>query len=87
MNAHDLLPPEGSDVRIVRLRRAWGSAIKAQREGLGMTQLQLAEAVGVTNQAVASWEVGKSAPRAHLQADIAKALGVAWSVLFQPEAA
>lgn len=86
MNANDLLP-NGSDARIIKLRRQWGTAIKVQREAMEMTQQQLADEVGVTNQAVASWEVGKSAPRPHLQPAIARALGVAWAVLFQPEAA
>lgn len=87
MKPNDLLPADGTDTRIVRLRRTWGRAIKAQREAIGMTQQELADAVGVTNQAVATWENGKSAPRPHLQADIARALGVAWAVLFQPDAA
>jgi transcriptional regulator with XRE-family HTH domain len=86
VNGQHLLK-DGEDVRIRRVRRTWGRAIAAQRKAIGMTQRQLADTVGVSPQAVGTWERGETAPRPHLQPEIARALGVAWSVLFQPEAA
>lgn len=82
-----LLRHEGVDLSAIRLRRTWGRAISTQRKAIGLTQRGLADAVGVTPQAVGTWERGEAAPRPHLQAQIARTLGVAWSVLFQPDAA
>lgn len=86
VNAQSLLKP-GEDLRAIRLRREWGRAIQAQRKVIGLTQRQLAETVGVTPQAVGTWERGEATPRPHIQTEVARALGVAWSVLFRPEAA
>lgn len=48
--------------------------IKYLREKAQMTQAQLAQKVGVTQKAVAKWEVGKSLPRADKLVCVAKAL-------------
>lgn len=77
----------GTDLRPLRIRRQWGSAIKAQRTTLGLTVRQLAKECDVSVQAVYKWENGDAAPRPHVQADIARALGVDVSVLFRPVAA
>jgi len=83
MDTSDLVP-DGSDPAAQQLRRQWGKAIAAQRQALGLTQQKLAEELNVTRQAVSAWEGGDAAPRPHIQVAIASALGVAWSVLFQP---
>ena len=46
--------------------------IKVLREEKGMSQLQLAEALGVTRSTVAMWEIGQSKPRFDVLVDIAK---------------
>jgi len=81
VNTKALLP----DAETLRVR--WGKAIARQRTAMGMTQRQLADAVGVTPQAVGTWERGESAPRPHLQVAIAQVLRVEWAVLFQAGAA
>lgn len=86
MGVQKLSTPPGADPRAKSLRVHWGKAIARQRRLL-MTQAELAEAVGVTQAAVAMWENGTTAPRPHHQAAIARALHVDWAVLFQPEAA
>lgn len=37
--------------------------IRKHRENMGLTQLDLAKKIGVTEKAVSSWEVGRSIPR------------------------
>jgi transcriptional regulator with XRE-family HTH domain len=71
------------DPLAVRIRKTWGASIRELRTTRGMNQRQLAELLGVTQQAVGSWEAGKTAPRLEHQVAIAEALGVPWSVLFQ----
>ena len=40
-----------------------GSLICSRRKARGLTQEQLAEAVGVARQTVSKWETGETAPR------------------------
>ena len=53
-----------------------GSVIKALRESKGITQLQLASELGVTDKAVSKWETGKGLPDISLIEALSKALGV-----------
>ena len=53
-----------------------GSTIKRLREAKGMTQLQLADEIGVSSKAVSKWETGKGLPDITLIEPLAKALGV-----------
>ena len=46
--------------------RALGTRIKKRRQVLGMTQQQLADAVGVSKSTVANWESGKHFPLRYL---------------------
>ena len=50
--------------------------IKALREGRGLTQRALADAVGVTDKAVSKWESGRGLPDISLVESLAAALGV-----------
>ncbi|MCX4557964.1 helix-turn-helix domain-containing protein [Streptomyces phaeochromogenes] len=47
---------------------------RAIREAAGLTQAEVADAVGVTPQAVALWESGNRTPRGHLLDRYAEAL-------------
>jgi transcriptional regulator with XRE-family HTH domain len=49
--------------------------IKQARKNAGMSQTELAEAVGVTRSAVALWEAGKNTPRRDVIAKIAEVTG------------
>lgn len=53
-----------------------GTAIKTLRESKGLTQLQLAEKIGVTAKAVSKWETLKGLPDITLIEPLSKALGV-----------
>ena len=53
-----------------------GAVIKKLREEKGMTQLQLAEEIGVSDKAVSKWETAKGLPDITLIEPLAKALGV-----------
>jgi len=53
-----------------------GSVIKNLREAKGITQLQLAEKIGVTAKAVSKWETAKGLPDISLIEPLSKALGV-----------
>lgn len=50
--------------------------IRALREGLQLTQEQLAKALGVSRGAVSSWEIGLTSPRGKRLQKLAQALGV-----------
>lgn len=53
-----------------------GSAIKKLREAKSLTQLQLAEEIGVTAKAVSKWETAKGLPDISLIEPLSRALGV-----------
>ena len=44
------------------IRRSLGEALKAHRQNCGMTQEYVAEALGVSRQAVSKWETGAAEP-------------------------
>lgn len=48
--------------------------IKKVREIAGLTQIQLAEAVGISQSAIALWEAGRTMPRADKLSQLAKVL-------------
>ena len=53
-----------------------GAVIKKLREEKGITQLQLAESIGVSDKAVSKWETAKGLPDITLIEPLAKALEV-----------
>ena len=53
-----------------------GATIKRLRETKGLTQLQLAEEIGVSSKAVSKWETAKGLPDITLIEPLAKALSV-----------
>lgn len=55
-------------------RRTNASPIAATRRSVGMTQAQLAEAIGATQKEVSLWETGSRCPRATTLLKIARAL-------------
>ncbi len=61
--------------------------IKAHRQAAGLTQEQVAEAVGVSRQAVAKWERGLSAPSTENLVKLCEAFGIGLDELVQKEPA
>ena len=61
-----------------------GCAIKARRLELGMRQLDLARAVGVSKSAVSLWEKGETSPTYKISLKVAKALRMNARDLFYP---
>ena len=59
--------------------------MKAARAAKGLTQQELADAVGVTRQTVVAIEKGDYNPTVRLCVDICRALGVTLNDLFWPE--
>ena len=57
------------------------SPIAQARIARGMTQAQLAEAIGVKPQQVGQWENGGRKPKMDALMRIGKALGVDWTTL------
>lgn len=53
-----------------------GTTIKKLREAKGITQIDLAERIGVSSKAVSKWETAKGLPDITLIEPLAKALGV-----------
>lgn len=55
--------------------------LQTYRKRAGLTQGQVADALGVTTAAVASWENGRAVPRTQKMTEIAEVLGVSVSEL------
>ena len=62
-----------------------GAFIAARRRMLGATQQKMADALGVTFQAVSKWETGQSSPDTALLSDLAHFLGVTADELLNGE--
>ena len=58
------------------IRRSLGEALKAHRQQSGMTQEYVAEALGVSRQAVSKWENGSAEPSTSNLLALAKLYGV-----------
>ena len=58
------------------IRRSLGEALKAHRQNCGMTQEYVAEALGVSRQAVSKWENGAAEPSTSNLLALAKLYGV-----------
>lgn len=62
-----------------------GATIKKLREAKGLTQLQLAEKIGVSSKAVSKWETAKGLPDITLIEPLSHALGVSVMELMSGE--
>lgn len=62
-----------------------GEKIKERREALGMTQIQLATEIGVTNRTINSYECAGTVPRGHNIGRLCKVLNVSEAYLTNPE--
>lgn len=65
------------------LGKYWGRRIRARREALGMTQVQVAQLAQLSQQAIAQYETGRFVPADNTKLRLARALGVAPGVLFE----
>jgi DNA-binding transcriptional regulator YiaG len=55
----------------LKMQEMTAAEIKAARAQLGMSQVKFAEAIGVTNVAVAQWETDKRTPAPYLRLAVA----------------
>ena len=62
-----------------------GKFIPACRKEKGLTQMQLAEKLNITNRAVSKWETGKSMPDVSLMLDLCSILGITVNELLSGE--
>lgn len=62
-----------------------GNFIAACRKNVNLTQLQLAEHLGITNRAVSKWENGKALPDASLMLQLCAVLGITVNDLLSGE--
>ena len=62
-----------------------GAFIAELRKEKGLTQAQLAERFGLSNQAVSKWETGKSLPDASIMIDLCDFLGITVNELLSGE--
>ena len=62
-----------------------GSRMKERREELGMTQIQLAEKIGVTKGAIGNYETDANSPKASIMYKIFEALQCDANYLYQDE--
>lgn len=66
-------------------QKAIGTFIAACRKDKGLTQMQLAEKLNITNRAVSKWENGKSLPDASIMLDLCAILGITVNELLSGE--
>ena len=59
-----------------------GKFIQQCRKEKGLTQMQLAEQLNITNRAVSKWETGKSMPDASIMMELCEILGITVNELF-----
>lgn len=60
-------------------------SFKTMRKRAGMTQMQVANALGVTNAAVSQWETGKTMPKGESLLKLAKIFGCTVDELLEEE--
>lgn len=60
-----------------------GAFIARCRKEKNLTQMQLAELLGITNQAVSKWENGRGMPEVSLLQPLCKVLGISLNELFR----
>ena len=53
-----------------------GRFIQERRKGIGLTQMQLAELLGITDRAVSKWETGRALPDSSIMLDLCKILKI-----------
>lgn len=66
-------------------QEAIGTFIAACRKEQGLTQMQLAEKLNITNRAVSKWETGKSCPDVSIMLDLCDILGITVNELLSGE--
>lgn len=62
-----------------------GKFISSCRKEKGLTQMQLAEKLNITNRAISKWETGKSMPDVSLMLDLCNILGITVNELLSGE--
>ena len=72
-------------VKLLKERRVDMNSICKLRRKLSMSQHDLAEAMNVTQSAIAKWEAGESKPRSDKLPELAKIFGCSIDDLFESE--
>jgi len=62
-----------------------GKFISSCRKDKGLTQIQLAEKLNITNRAVSKWETGKSVPDASIMLELCEILDISVTELLSGE--
>ena len=62
-----------------------GKFISEQRKKIGLTQMQLAEKLNITDRAVSKWETGKAMPDSSLMLPLCDILGITVNDLLSGE--
>jgi transcriptional regulator with XRE-family HTH domain len=90
--ASETVPPEnalyalGMSRRTSRKQPRQGAHLAALRKAAGLTQAELADAIGVPQTNVAFWEFSEKPPRSDVLPGLAAALDVTVEVLLKPSA-
>jgi transcriptional regulator with XRE-family HTH domain len=70
--------------RLSKTRPKQGAHLAALRKGAGLSQVELAESIGESQQNVAFWEQSEKPPRSDVLPRLADALGVSVEDLLRP---
>ena len=76
--------PSGMARRASKSRPAQGAQLAALRQAAGLSQAELARAIGVPQQNVAFWELSDKPPRSDALPKLAHVLGVKVEALLSP---
>lgn len=72
--SRDLFAKGTEKVAVLRKTSAFGALLASKREAAGLTQAQLAAAIGTGRTAIANWETGVACPRLQDFPDLCRAL-------------
>lgn len=77
-------PGEGDDPEVVRLRTSIGKALRKARREVGLTQVQMSQLTGMSQQTVSAIECGRQNPTLPALVLLTRAIGYHLDIIIRP---